>query len=385
MGSGALGTAGGRHARHERVRRRHDARDVRHGQGVRRGALRARQQRAARRDRGGEARARPHPRPLARGDEAAWAPAPARGGGDAAGQGDAGRGRGLPRVHPHARAAGGRAPQGGRRAGEPGGAGGDRRDRHRARRLTTEPGRRNRSDGRRRGYDRAVAAVSSPDVAPERTARWWSVVPRTTYVAMGAVLLWFAVQLGPFVGEAPDLDGIIALRGSLALFNQGFHGLIAGSDGTGIHPPLADALNFLAFSLLGEDARSQALIAVPLFVGLAGLVERLLAPTLRAGQRVLGAFAVAICPSLAISLFYVSREGLILVILAGALLVALAPGIGRRRPLILGLVLALLPLAKETGIALVLPFAVYAALDGRPGMRAERGLLVLGIPLGTAI
>jgi hypothetical protein len=32
---------------------------------------------------------------------------------------------------------------------------------------------------------------------------------------VGAVLVWFAVQLGRFVGQAPDLDGMIGIRGSL--------------------------------------------------------------------------------------------------------------------------------------------------------------------------
>ena len=119
--------------------------------------------------------------------------------------------------------------------------------------------------------------VLSPDVATERTSRWWSVLPRTTWAAMGAVLAWFMLELGPFLGQAPDLDGMVALRDALVLFNEGFHGLIASADGTGIHPPLSEVLDFLAFSVLGADPRSQQLMAIPLFLLLAALVERLLA------------------------------------------------------------------------------------------------------------
>ena len=56
-------------------------------------------------------------------------------------------------------------------------------------------------------------------------------------------------------------------------------------------------------------------------------MERLLAPWLGPVQRVLAALAVVICPSLAIALFFVSREGLLMVILAAALVVALSAGV----------------------------------------------------------
>jgi hypothetical protein len=232
---------------------------------------------------------------------------------------------------------------------------------------------------------RAVA-VLSPDLAPERASRWPRRLPPTMCAAMGVVLLWFALELGQFVGEAPDFDAMVALRESLVLFQQGFHGLIASADGTGIHPPLADAVNFLAFSVLGPDPRSQQLVSIALFLALAAFVERLLAPSLGPVQRVLAALAVAICPSLAIALFFVSREGLLMVILAGALLVTFSTGV-QRRPLILGCVLALMPLAKETGIALVAPFAVYVFLTGG-GNAEERIIRVLyaaGIPILVAL
>jgi hypothetical protein len=225
----------------------------------------------------------------------------------------------------------------------------------------------------------------SPDVAPERTSRW-RLVPRTTYAAMGVVLLWFVVELGPFVGEAPDFDAMVALRESLVLFQQGFHGLIATADGTGTHPPLADALNFLAFSLFGPDPRSQQLLAIPLFLGLAACVERLLPRTLGPVQRVLAALAAVICPSLAIALFFVSREGLLVVILAAALLITFSTGL-RRQPLVLGAVLALMPLVKETGIALVAPFAVYMFFTGGGDVeeRIKRVMYVAGIPILAAL
>src|SRR5262249_55933342 len=76
----------------------------------------------------------------------------------------------------------------------------------------------------------------------------------------------------------------------------------------------------------------------------------------------------------------------LMVILAGALLVTFSTGI-HRRPLILGCVLALMPLAKETGIALVAPFAVFMFITG--GGKAEdrivRVLYVAGIPILVAL
>jgi hypothetical protein len=210
----------------------------------------------------------------------------------------------------------------------------------------------------------------------------------TSLAAAGVVLAWFAVQLAPFLGEAPDLDAMITLREALVFHRDGLHGVIVASGGGGIHPPALDLLSSAAFALLGEDPRSQKLIGVVLFAVLAVAVERLLSPWLRPAQRVLAALAVAICPSLAINLFLVSYEGLLLVILAVALAVALAPdGEARRRPLLLGSVLALLPLIKETGLVLVLPFAIHATLSGAPGLRARirRGALVLAPPLAAAL
>lgn len=208
----------------------------------------------------------------------------------------------------------------------------------------------------------------------------------TTFAAVGAVLAWFLVQLAPFVGEAPDLDAMVSLREALVFHREGFEGLVEASVGTGVHPPGLDLLSFAAFALLGEDPRSQQLIAVALFVVLVASVERLLAPWLSGGKRILAALAVAICPSLAIAIFLMSREGLVLAVLAPALALALAPG-AERRPLTLAALLALLPLVKETALALALPFAVDAALsgDGTRRARLRRGAIVLGLPVAAAL
>ena len=96
---------------------------------------------------------------------------------------------------------------------------------------------------------------------------------------------------------------------------------------------------------------------------------------------------MAICPALAISLFYSSREGLMAVELVAALLVAFSTSLGDRKPVVLGCVLALMPLTKETGIALVVPFAVDAALSGG-GTRQERVrrvVVVAGLPILVAL
>jgi hypothetical protein len=203
----------------------------------------------------------------------------------------------------------------------------------------------------------------------------------STLAAVAAVLAWYLIQLASYVGEAPDLDAMVSLRESLVAHRDGLHGLIADRVGTGVHPPLLDLLSSSAFSLFGEDPRSQSLLGIALFALLAGAVERLLVPYLPAGQRVAAAFAVVICPSLAITLFLISREALVLVILAVALAYTLY-GPGVRQPVALGLILALLPLAKETAPVLVLPFAIYAALAGG-GSRLRRGALVLAPAVGA--
>jgi hypothetical protein len=219
--------------------------------------------------------------------------------------------------------------------------------------------------------------VAAPPAAVEEAPV--RAIAGSTLAAVAAVLAWYLIQLAAFVGEAPDLDAMISLRESLVAHRDGLHGLIADRVGTGVHPPLLDLLSSSAFSLFGEDPRSQQLIGIALFALLAGAVERLLVPFLPTGQRVAAAFAVVICPSLAITLFLVSREALVLVILAAALAYTLV-GPGVKRPVALGLILALLPLAKETAPVLLLPFAVYAALaGGDSGWKAKlrRGALVL--------
>ncbi len=156
-----------------------------------------------------------------------------------------------------------------------------------------------------------VRAESVPAAAAqEEPARAWPPAS-ATYAAVGAVLAWFAVQLGRFIGEAPDLDAMVSLRESIVFHRGGLEALIADRVGTGVHPPLMDMLTSLSFSLFGEEPRSQQLLAIPLFVVLAAGVERLLAPWLPTRQRIAAAFAVAICPALAIVMALVTREGLI--------------------------------------------------------------------------
>jgi hypothetical protein len=212
-------------------------------------------------------------------------------------------------------------------------------------------------------------------------------LPLATLAAVGAVLAWFAVQLARFLGDPPDLDAMVGMRESLVVYHDGLGGLIKLTGTAGIHPPLLELLSSAAFVLFGEDPRSQRLIAIVLFVVVAASVERLLAPWLGTGQRILAALAVAICPALAISMFLVSREGLLLAVLLPALAVALAPRDewSRRRLLGLGAILALLPLIKETGIALVVPFAVLAAFGGARAGRLRRAGLVLAPPVAAAI
>jgi hypothetical protein len=128
-------------------------------------------------------------------------------------------------------------------------------------------------------------------------------------------------------------------------------------------------------------------MSLVLFVLFAGGVERLLVPYVSDRQRVVAAFAITICPSLAISLYFVSREGLIAIVLIVALALVLRPGGIGARPLALGLLLGLLPLIKETGFVFVVPFAIDAALTGDPDRRARvrRLAYVLGIPLAATI
>jgi Dolichyl-phosphate-mannose-protein mannosyltransferase len=210
--------------------------------------------------------------------------------------------------------------------------------------------------------------------------------PRARLVALaavGAVLAWFAVQLVPFLGEAPDLDSMVTLRELITFHREGLHGVVLASGGGGVHPPLLDVLSSAAFSLLGEDPRSEQLVSVLLFAVLAVSVERLLAPWLGTGQRILAALAVAICPALAINVFLVSYEGVLVVVLSVALALALAPE-RARRPFLLAAVLALLPLIKETGLVLAVPFAVHAALTRR-GASADTRLLHGAAVLAPAI
>ena len=181
---------------------------------------------------------------------------------------------------------------------------------------------------------------------------------------------------------------MIGIRGSLTIYEEGFAGLFKNVGSEGIHPPLMDLVNFVAFGLLGKDPRSLHLISIVLFALFAGGVERFLAPFLPAArQRVLAAFTITICPALALTLFNVWREGLIMIIVVVALALALRPsGLGPK-PLALGLVLALLPLTKENGMVFVAPFALYALLIDAPDMRARliRLAYVAGLPAASEL
>ncbi len=213
-------------------------------------------------------------------------------------------------------------------------------------------------------------------------------IPLTLWATIGVVLAWYAVTLARFIGEAPDLDSMIGIRGSLAIYDMGFKALITNVGGEGIHPPLMDFLNCLSFALLGKDPRSLQLISIPLFVLFAAGAERLLVPYLTDRLRVFAAITVTICPAIALTLFSVWREGLMMVIVMAALALALASrtGIGPR-PLALGLVLGILPLTKENAFVFVAPFVVDAFLTGDPDRRARliRVAYVLGIPVATTI
>src|SRR5215213_8912448 len=120
--------------------------------------------------------------------------------------------------------------------------------------------------------------LEAPPAAERRSGL--GVVAPTTFAAVGLVLAWVAVQLGQFIGEAPDMDAMISLRESIVFHRDGLKGLIADRVGTGVHPPLMDTLTSVFFAVFGEDPRSQQLIGVLLFAGLAVAVERLLAPWL---------------------------------------------------------------------------------------------------------
>jgi hypothetical protein len=199
--------------------------------------------------------------------------------------------------------------------------------------------------------------------------------------AVGAVLAWFAAQLARFLGEPPDLDAMIVLRESLVFCHQGLDGLIAANGG--IHPPLVEALTSVMFVLFGDEPRSQQLLSIVLFVVVAAAVERLLVPWLTAGKRVVAALVVAICPALAISMFLVSREGMMLAVLVTAIAFAMR---FPERHVALGAILAILPLIKETGIVLVLPFAISAATHrGSPLPPLKRAVRVLAPAIGAAL
>lgn len=234
----------------------------------------------------------------------------------------------------------------------------------------------------------AANGVAPPGPLPADTGRQRAWPPTlVTFAAVAAVLAWFAVQFGRFVSEAPDLDAMISLRESIVFHREGLDGLIAHRAGGGVHPPVLDVLSSLSFAVLGEDPASLQILAIPLFAVLAIAVERLLSAWLPARQRVAATFAVAICPALAIVLALVAREALILAVLAVALAIVLAPSNGMRRLILLSAVLALLPLIKDAGLVLVLPFAVFAAVTGRARWRErlERAGIVISFPVVAAL
>ena len=235
--------------------------------------------------------------------------------------------------------------------------------------------------------------MAPPPAAPPDASRWpvptlapWP-LPASTLVAAGIVLGWLALQIGRFLGEAPDLDAMISLRESIVFHREGLDGLLRDRLGAGVHPPLADVLASVAFSVFGEDPRSLQLLAIPLFGVLAAATERLLAPWLPTSQRLAAAFAIAICPAIAITVALVAREGMIVPILVVALAIALRPpAMDERRLFALGCVLALFPLTKETSLVLIPPFVLFAALDGDSWeARVRRGVIVAIVPLAALV
>ena len=229
-----------------------------------------------------------------------------------------------------------------------------------------------------------MTAVSPEIEEPVNAAPREAPRPRleaTTWAAIAAVLAWFALTLSRFVGEAPDLDSLIGFRGSALVWRDGFGGLVQGIQGEGVHPPLMDLVNFAGFMLFGPQPGSIQLMSIPLFALFAAGLERLLARYIASGPlRVLAVLVIAICPALALPIYSVWREALMSIVLVFALLLALRGA----RPLALGLVLALLPLTKETGIVFVVPFVVDALLTKAPG-RVRRAAWVLGLPVAAML
>jgi MFS family permease len=205
-------------------------------------------------------------------------------------------------------------------------------------------------------------------------------------IAVGLFGIWFLIQLGPYVGEPPDFDPMVAFRESLIVKRDGFGALVDQAP-AGIHPPGLDLVAAASFILFGEDWRSESLVAIGLFIVIVIAVVRLLSPWLSPGLRVLAAVGVAICPSLAIAVFLMSREGLMLAVLAVGLMLAFKPEESPRRGLFLGLVLALMPLIKETGLLLAAPFGLYWAWVGpKPWKdRVKRFVIVFGPVVAAAI
>jgi hypothetical protein len=226
--------------------------------------------------------------------------------------------------------------------------------------------------------------VEAEPVGADPPSPWWH-FPASAWAAVALVLAWFAVQLARFIGEAPDLDSLIGFRGSALIYRDGLEGLVKGINGEGVHPPLMDLINFAGFALFGPQPGSIQIMSIPLFVifALAGerLLERFIPST---GKRVLAVLVLASFPAIALPLYSVWREALMSITLAIALAVALRRDVPR--PVLLGGVLALLPLTKETGIVFVVPFAVDAAVAAAPSLRerAERAGTVIGIPLFAA-
>jgi len=226
--------------------------------------------------------------------------------------------------------------------------------------------------------------VSAEPVPSEPPSPWWS-FPASAWAAVALVLAWFSLQLARFIGEAPDLDSLIGFRGSALIYRDGFEGLVKGINGEGVHPPLMDLINFAGFALFGPQPGSIQIMSIPLFVIFALALERLLAHYIpSATKRVLAVLVIASCPAIALPLYSVWREALMSITLVIALAIALRRDVPR--PVLLGCVLAVLPLTKETGIVFVVPFAVDAAVAAAPSLRerAVRAGTVVGIPLFAA-
>jgi len=195
--------------------------------------------------------------------------------------------------------------------------------------------------------------------------------PARAGVAAAAATLLLLLDFGSFLTLAPELDAMVTYREALQFYKNGLSGIIANGDG-GVHPPLLDLVSHAAFTLFGQSPLSLRLVAIALVALIAASVERLYARAgdagksggnsdgtgLRAHESIVAAVVTVACPLVATNVFLLMREGLLVAILAPAL--ALFATGGTRCLALASFVLALLPLAKETGVVFLAPFMAYA-------------------------